>query len=150
MIGIVVDTIEAEHSKDYLLFKTLNDLSENYDCYLFANNIKSLPMNNKFAILQQIEALNHSGILIATSIFNAQIVLKSLTATEKYFYIWNPEWMFFNTFFTKQINSIFYNKELNLITRSDGHFSLIQKLFKEPIATVYNWDKENFIKALKI
>ncbi len=150
MIGIIADSIDAQYSKDYLLFKALNTISETHDCYLFTNRVISLPMNNKFAILQQVEAMHHSGILIATSIFNAQIVSKSLMASKKYFYIWNPEWMFFNVFYTKQLNNIFHNNEMDLITRSDSHFNLIKKLFKEPLGTVYNWDINQLIKVLNV
>lgn len=150
MIGIITESIDANFSHHYLLFETLNKLSESYDCYLFTNKVISLPTNNKFAILQQVEAMSHSGILIGTSIFNTQIVSKCLTATKKYFYIWHPEWMYFNNFYTKQLNNIFYNDEINLITRSNSHYKLIKNLFKQPIGTVYNWDTDELIKVLNI
>ena len=150
MIGIITETVDANFSYNYVLFNTLNKLSESYDCYLFTNKVVSLPVKNKFAILQQIEAMNHSGILIGTSIFNAQIVAKCLTASQKYFYVWYPEWIIFNNFYNKQLNNIFYNEELNLITRSDNHFNLINRLFKSPIGTVYNWDIDDLLKVLNI
>jgi len=89
-IGIIVDAI-ANTSSHYLLFEALNNLTARHSVFLFANNTHSLPMQNKFCILQQIHAMHHNGVLISTSLSTAQIAINCLTAKSKYYYIWYPE-----------------------------------------------------------
>ena len=146
MLGIVVSQIE-NNSYFYRLFNKLNSLSYNTDCYIFCDNIVSMPMKNKFAILQQLEALNHDGILIGTSIITSQIVINSLTATKKYYYLWYPEWTSLNNYNYQQLLSIYNNKELKLITRSQEHKSLVQKLFHVEPIIIDNWDIDGLLEA---
>ena len=134
--------------QDYILFRELNRLAEDQDCYLFANTVQALPMNHRFAIMQQVEALKHPGILIGTSMINAQVVANCLTAKEKYFYVWSPEWASLQEYSAQQLNKIFYNKEISLIARSNGHFKLLSKLFKEPAAVINNWNSKQIREEL--
>jgi hypothetical protein len=138
-IGIVIDTI-TNNEINRLMFNTLNDLSKRHPVYLFANYTHSLPIKNQFCILQQLHALNHNGILIGTSLLNSQIVINSLVAKEKYYYMWEPEWLKFNELRFSQLDKIINNPELNLITRTQEHFNLMQSLFKIPLGIVKNWN----------
>jgi len=141
MIGIIVDEVFGS-SQHYFMFKTLNELSATDDCYLFTNKVNSLPMNNKFAIMQQLEALHHPGILISTSLFSTQILANSLTASKKYFYIWQLDWMNMNGLLNKQLDRVLYNDEIELISRSNSHANVLSQICKKPCGVVYNWDKE--------
>lgn len=147
MIGIVVDNISSD-VKNYVMFRELNKLSETHNCFVFTNQIAGLPMNNKFAILQQVEALSHSGVLIATNLMNAQIVRNSLTASKKYFYVYDLDWTKISQFHSKQLTNIFYNDEMELISRSKSHSDILTKLFKKPKSVVYNWNNKELIEAI--
>ena len=141
MIGVVVDNV-INNPQNYVLFRELNKLAQDEDCYLFTNTVQALPMNHNFAILQQVEALKHSGILIGTSMLNAQIVANCLTASKKYFYVWSPEWMNLQKFGSQQLRKMFYNDDVDLLARSTCHWNLLAKMFKEPNGIVYNWNAE--------
>jgi len=147
MIGIIVDEI-VNSPQNYFLFKTFNELSKSHDCYLFTSGIKELPIENKFSIMQQLEALHHPGILISTTMLNAQIAANSLTATKKYYYIWNFEWTMLNQFAFHQLDKIFYNDDVELIANSSTHNHLLTQLFKSPIGIVYNWDRKSLEKVI--
>lgn len=140
MIGILVDNIKND-SKNYILFRELNELSKHIDCYIFTDKIDSLPIQNKFAILQQIHSLEHSGILIGTSIINAQVVAKSLMAKEKYYYIYDFDWIYIQNYYNSQLQLTLYNKDINLISRSNDHDKLIQKITnRKSKAIIHNWN----------
>lgn len=147
MIGVVVDNI-INNAQTYLMFRTLNKLSKTHDCYMFTNTVQSMPLPNHFAILQQIEALSHRGILISTSVINTQIVLNSLTATQKYFYIWHPEWSQLKELGVRQLRNVLYNDDIDIIARSASHAKLLNKLFKQPKHIVYNWDYESIKRVV--
>jgi len=147
MIGVVADNV-VNNPQNYILFRELNKLAQDEDCYLFTNSVQSLPMNHNFAILQQVEALKHSGVLIATSMLNAQIVANCLTARDKYYYVWCPEWVNLQQFGSQQLKKIFYNNDVKLIARSTSHWNLLAKMFQEPHSIIYNWDAEQVRAAL--
>lgn len=147
MIGIIVDNV-INSPQMYVLFRELNKLAKEQDCYLFANVVESLPMNHNFAILQQIEALHHKGVLIATSMLNAQVVANSLTPSSKYYYVWGPEWKNLNQFGSQQLKNIYYNGEMKLIARSESHFQLLSSLFQTPHGVVYNWNVDQLKRVV--
>jgi len=140
-----MDTVQND-IRSQIIFKTLNELSSQYSCCIFANQVNVLPEANKFAIFQQIEALAHADILIGTSIMNIQIVLNSLTPKVKYYYMWEPEWIAFNNFQANQLQNIFYNPELRIITNNATDQNLMTKLFDQPCKMIKNWNVQDMEK----
>ena len=147
MIGVLADKIIGT-PQYHFMFKALNELSKTQDVYLFVSEVKQLPRENKFAIMQQVEALHHPGVLIGTSMLNTQIVANCLTATRKFYYISHFEWMYLTKFGAHQLDNIFYNDEIELIAGSTSHANLLSKLFKPPAGIVYNWDKGSLEKVI--
>jgi len=147
MIGIIVDDIESTPFM-HTLFRELNKLSKNNDCYLFANQVKTLPAHNDFCILQQIEALQHRGILISTSLVNTQILANCLTCTSKYYYVYDLDWMAMKNFNSRQLTNIFLNKEINLLARSESHSRVLSKSFKPPVGIVHNWNHKQIAEYI--
>lgn len=147
MIGIVVDEINND-PKSYVMFRELNKISGRVPCFVFTNGIRGLPMKNEFTILQQIEALSHQGTLIGTSIMSSQIVAKSLTARKKLLYMWDLEWSKLENFHASQVQSLFLNKELDVIARSDKHKEVFSKLYKNTDKVIYNWRAEELLKVI--
>jgi len=147
MIGIIVEDIESTpfmHS----MFRELNKLSQDYECYVFANQVKSLPTHNKFCILQQIEALQHQGVLISTSLTTSQILANCLTCINKYYYVYDLEWRNLKAFNEKQLTKIFLNEEINLLTRSESHYKVLSKNFKAPAGIVRNWNHKQIAEYI--
>jgi hypothetical protein len=147
MIGIIVDDIESTPFM-HTLFRELNKLSETHDCYLFANQVKTLPAHNKFCILQQIEALQHQGKLISTSLINTQILANCLTCEKKYYYVYDLDWMKMQNFNSRQLTTIFLNKDINLLSRSESHYKVLSKNFKAPAGIVHNWNHKQIAEYI--
>ena len=147
MLGIVTEEINND-PKNYIMFRELNKLSGQIPCYVFANNVRSLPMKNEFTILQQIEAMSHQGTLIGTSIISSQVVSKSLTPKNKIIYLWDLEWSKLSNFNAKQVQSLFLNKEIDIVTRSEKHKEIFSKLFRPTEKVVYNWRAEDLLKVI--
>jgi len=138
-LGIIVDKVD-NGGLGKRLFEVLNKLHTQYDCYLFGNNIESLPAQNNFAILQQVHALSHKGALVATSLTSAQILKKCLTCTDKFYYMGGAEWMHLKNFRASQLQGIFWDDEIKVITRLERDFDLVSSLFRAPYCTINDWD----------
>ena len=147
MIGILVDNI-ANDTFNYCMFRELNRLSKKEQCFVFTNNIEGLPMQNNFAILQQVDALAHQGTLIATNLLNCQVLANSLTAEKKFMYLWSFDWMNFSALEASSLNNMLHNEEIDIITRSKSHEQVVKKMFKAPKGVVYNWRANEILKAI--
>lgn len=147
MIGVLVDEVKND-VKSYIIFRELNKISEKNNCYLFTNSVKHIPIKPRFSIMSSIEALHHDGILIANSIITSQIAINSITATDKYFYMWDMDWMNIKGLKCAQLKNIYYNKEISLIARSYYHYDFAKKLFAEPKGIVHNWNAEKMMRLI--
>ena len=142
MIGIVTDHI-SNNIKNYLMFRELNKLSKTQDCYLFTNSIESLPMKNEFCILQQVEAMSHTGTLISTSLLTTQIVQNALPAKKKVFYMWFPDWSDYDNVTTTQLTNILTDDKIEIITRGTQQSKLMKNMFNRDCDIICNWDSES-------
>ena len=147
-IGIIVEEISS-NSHDYIMINSLNEISKNYDCCIFTNIIKDMPIKNNFAILQMSNAFNHTGTLISTNIVTTQILCNCLMAKNKYYYINSLEWPNVNNLKNSSLHKIYYNNEIELIASSRSHFNLLSKLFKKPSHVISLWDHEKIGELLK-
>lgn len=148
MIGVIVDEV-ANNTNSYILFRELNKLSENYGCYLFCDEVKSLPIENKFAIMNQVEAMSHSGILFSTSILTTQVLVNNLTASKKFFYVHSLDWMHIKYFGFNQLKKVFCHDEIDLIAKSESHNDILSKLFKKPSHIIYDWDVQKITEVIE-
>ena len=147
MIGIITNDV-SNNPESYLMFKALNEISNDTDCFLFTNIVYALPCPHRFAIMQQVEAMSHRGTLVSTDIINSQILKNNLMAEKKYYYVWGPEWRNLNNFSPNQMTSVFYNDEIELVARSKSHKDMLSKLFKPPKHVMYNWDANQLRELL--
>lgn len=147
MIGVLVDEVDNS-AKNYVIFRELNKIAEKNNCYLFTNSVKQLPIKPRFSIMSSVEALHHNGILIANSIITSQIAINSVTASDKYFYMWELDWMNIKGLKCSQLKNIYYNKEINLIARSNYHYDFAKRLVSEPKGIVHNWNAEKMMRLI--
>jgi len=51
-------------------------------------------------------------------------------------------------FNSRQLETIFLNKEINLLARSESHSKVLHKNFKSPVGIVHNWDHKQIAKYI--
>lgn len=149
-IGVIVSSLE-ENVNSYNMVKCLNELSKTNRCCLFLieNTNSKLIADANFSILQAESLFSFKGHLIATSLFNVQCCLNSLCAFKKYLYLNKLEWMNLESFNNEQISNIFFNEEMNIISKSSSYGEILTKLFKPTIGTVYNWNPDELLKVIE-
>ena len=53
------------------------------------------------------------------------------------------------SFNNEQISNIFFNEEINIISKSSSYAEILTKLFKPTIGTVYNWNPDELLKVIE-
>lgn len=76
------------------------------------------------------ESWGFSGVLVATSLTSAAKLTTYPCSQDKYFYVWNPEWMMGNNRPHSYFKSIYSNPQLKLIARNE--------LYKKAIENCWN------------
>lgn len=137
--------------KSFYLIKTFNELSRdpNFSCSAFLCNIGVPVTKPLFSCCSVSFFSDYSGSAIATSLQEADTVLKSSNNSKKYLYLWDMEWL------TKPMNysevcKILLNERLNIIARSVSHASIIKNFCnKKPVGIVDDWNKDQLLSILE-
>lgn len=139
----------APSQLNFLVIKNGNDwLAENpRDDYLVLYQrlaAACMPMN--FASMQIIEGWGLDGVLVATSLSTAENIIKFPSATKKFFYVWDLEWIRqHNTY--RYFQDIYGNKELNLISRSKDHAKAIKHAWNRDSIIIEDFNLKEIVKA---
>lgn len=121
------------------------------DCILFYENYvrPCLPMN--FASMQVFEAYGYNGTLIATSLSTAHKALRCYASKNKFFYVWDLEWLRLQQFKQfRDMHNVYGNSNLKLIARSESHKTVIEDSWNTKVAGIVdNFDMRQMIEVIK-
>jgi|SRR6185312_2242787 len=99
-IGILVDNLG--HSElSYLLCKNINNFLERYsgiDVIVYCNQHFLSIIKPLFSVMQLNECFGHIGPLISTSIDTALFMERVCNQAQKFFYVWDLEFLRHNTY----------------------------------------------------
>ena len=147
-LAVMVDNLGLSQLNLFLIY-SLNQLTQKgVDCCIFHNQWKRQVMPTMFSTFQDNEVWDFDGTVIATNFGSVQKLIASPGPKKKYFYVWKFEWMVLNKFWYAQIQEIFNNDEIDLIARSQSHFTVLERLFKKPTAIIEDWNNEKLQKLL--
>ena len=121
-IGFVVPDL-APSQLSYYLIKNINEqcaISKD-DFVIFFEDVSTKIIDPHFAIMNAAELWTFDGILISTTISTALTCINSMSTAEKYFYVWDLEWLReMGKNFEYSIKA-FTSDEIRLIARSQDH-----------------------------
>lgn len=146
--GILIDTISFQ--KGYFLIKNLNKLcldTPKLDIIVFRTNYSILPTAPHFAIMQEKEAWDFDGKIIAADFISAKKLINCPGPIKKYFYIYDLEWLNMVDFNYTDMVNIYQNDRLDLIARSESHAKIISNNWKNPVQIMADW-QYNVLKEL--
>lgn len=150
--GILIDRMNLSQL-GVKLSVALNEIEVDYtdlDVILFNGTQETLPTIARFALMQQCEAWDLAAPVMATSLNTAQMLLKMPCPTRKYFYVYNLEWIYLqNTPPYSALQSVYQNDDIELIARSDSHYDVLKRCWKEPIATIEDFDYKQLAQILQ-
>lgn len=128
-IAFAVDDLTSDQFS-YTLIKSMNELAESgtFSPIIFSANIPKLCITPMFAVMNILESYNYSGILISTSFSSLNTIIGCVGPSDKYLYLWNPEWLRPDFVFEKQYN-ILHAHKIPIIVRSQYYKSIIENNF---------------------
>jgi len=148
-IAAIVDSLGPSQLSFYLI-KEFNKLIKdvNFSPVCYYNNI-STPMLNPFFGCMNISSFSSfSGIAVATTIELANMLLVTNNSADKYFYVWDLEWIRRPLDFD-DASQIMANDKLNLVARSEDHASLIENYCNRPVSGIMdNWKIDDLLNII--
>ena len=149
-ISAVLDDLGPSQRAFYFI-KSFNELARdpNFSCSAFVFNI-GVPVTKPLFSCSSIAFFSdYFGSAIASTLAEAEMLLKSNNNSKKYLYLWDLEWL------TRPMNysqacEILLDKRLKIIARSKSHAQIIENFCnKKPIGIVEDWNKEQLLKLLE-
>lgn len=146
--GIVGDLGPSQ--KSFYMIKEFNKAAMLKDYSLSAFYSRpSVPVTRPFFSCKNISFLaGYDGVAIATDLISADMLLKSNTASDKYLYLWDIDWI------TNPVNfsvacDILLDDRLKLIARSDSHATIINNFCNKQLDGILdNWDIDELMRIL--
>ena len=149
-IGIVCNNI-GPNQLAYYAIKSGNKFVEKgeHDLIIFFYELMPECLRPNFAIMNLSEAYNYNGVLIATDLNSASRISEYPGTTNKYFYVWDLEWLRIQQKQYEELATIYNNTKIPLIARSKRHYEILKNLWKEPVGIADNCDITQLYEIIK-
>lgn len=149
-IGFMVESLEPSELTTHI---TINSLEVNdLDVILFFERLGRAATFHLCSNMHVMEAYNFDGPLIATNLNTALKLINFPSPKPKLFFLNDLEWLRFPNKNYDTFETIYRNKELTLIARSEDHAKLMENCWNvkvEHIVHNYDFFGNGFLNFLK-
>lgn len=126
------------------LIKNLNNIE--LVCSLFYEEPPQLLLPANFLISYYYDGWHSNGIVLAVDEYAARTTLHLPRPKHILFYVYDLNW-FDNTF--KDNIEIYKNDRISLLARSQSHFNIIKKTWKEPLGIVEDFNHAELTRIFR-
>ena len=92
---------------------------------------------------------SYSGVVISTTLADAELTLRASNHTNKYLYIWDLSWIYNTINFSKAMK-VLRNDDLTIIARSESHAEVIENFCnKKPAAILEDWQPNKLLNIVR-
>lgn len=147
-IAAIVDDLMISQNSFYLI-KNFNELSRSMknQAYCFYNNLSSLCIDPLFSVMN-VSYLDHfnDGKIICTNLKNLKTIININNKSEKYFYVWDLEWLRGNYNYM-EIVTLMRNDSVSILARSESHAKIIENYCNKPVLSILDdWNYKQLEK----
>ena len=119
-VGILLNNLQPSQISYYAVGTINGLLRKGFDAIVFVKNL-CVPSTRPFcSIMNQCEAIDFDGLLIATDLDSAEFLLNINTECKKVFYVWDLEWLRGANNFLKNME-VYRSQKLKIVVRSEQH-----------------------------
>lgn len=140
-ISTLINDLSASQNAFYMI-KEFNKCIENTDISVgvFCNR-HSVPVTQPLFSCRLANFLvSYNGIVIATTLEEAETILKLPNKSKRYLYLWDLDWLENPVFFSAAMN-ILRNDKLEILARSESHAKVIEHFCNRKVkGIVDNWN----------
>ena len=137
-IGILVpDLVPSQLS--YFLIKNVNQKcseSVDHDFVVFFENLSGKIIEPNFGMMNTTEVWSFEGHLITTTISTTLTAVKSMSPSQKYFYVWDLEWNRANGKDFESSIGAYIDPEISLIARGHDHAKAIENYCNKKVCGI--------------
>lgn len=135
-IGILLNDLMLSQRSFYAV-KELSKCLDNVDDspVIFYLNMSSKVTDIHFAMMNVYNLTHFSGVCLATDLETADILRKSNNRMDRYFYIWDLEWLR-STFNYENVLEVMTDPKLKLIARSEDHKRVIENYTNKEVVGI--------------
>lgn len=140
-LAFIVPHIGPTHLSLQLLSNLNNYLEKEplgFDPIVGYENMTKPCIFPKFMTTNIAELWGYSGILISTTLGTTHKILKFPSASAKFFYVWDLEWINIQNKNYEPLAEIYQNDAVELIARSASHANILQKCWGRPVKHIVN------------
>ena len=135
-LGIVIGMFGPNQESQELL-ESINDENQKYrDTAIFYEEKHGMPSATNCSLSYISSAWGYSGDMVATNYSSAAKILKMPILGQRYYFIYNFEWLNHGVFSYEPLLSIIADPMLELICRTEQHAKLIQNNFNRKVNLV--------------
>ena len=148
--GIIINGLDNSQ-QSCMLSTNINQLLQKYYEYspiVFCQNVGKCAVPLMCCHLYAQQAWGFKGTLISTDIKTTIILDKCLTTRKKLFYVFDLEWITQTNTPYSVFKSIYDNDDIDLLARSQTHFDILSKTWKQPIGIIHGYNYEELIRFI--
>lgn len=136
-LGIVVDDLAASQQAFYLInYVNQSVMVDNNDITVFFRTPRIPCVTVGFGMMQIHEAYGFDGPLVSTNLNTANRVARFPGTREKYFYVWDLEWLRMKDKTFQSLASVYRNPVHKLIARSKEHRKIIENCWNTSVVGI--------------
>jgi len=146
-ISALINDLSASQNSFYMI-KEFNKCIENTDLSVsvFCNRHCVPVVQPLFSCRLANFLVSYNGIVIATTLEEAEIILKLPNKSSRYLYLWDLDWLENPVFFSSAMNILRDNK-LEILARSISHSNVIENFCNRKVkGIVDNWNINQLLK----
>jgi hypothetical protein len=136
-VGILMSDFSCSQLSFYVI-RNVNEAcntSPKNDYIGFFENLSGNVIEPSFCLMNMSEVWGFEGFLVATSASTALTLIKAVTPSKKYFYVWDLEWIR-NPHNYHTLLAIYRHPSINLIARSETHAKAIENFCNKRVVGV--------------
>lgn len=151
-LGFLVPSLGPSQLSFRVIYQSNKAIRSNkgHDIITFYEVLSQPCFSLGFATMNVIDAWNYHGPLIATTISSAEKIVRFPRPKQRYFYIWDLEWVHIKSRNFLPFCDIYQNPQLSLICRSESHKKIVEQCWNVKVrAVVEDFDIEGFSKIIE-
>jgi hypothetical protein len=116
---------------------------------IFCDILPTQTITAKIPIFSLVDAFGFDGITIANNLSSAHSSLLLPNVKQRYFYMWDLEWLLPDYLDFHMAHSIYTNPKMKLISRHQNHYDIFKKCWKVPDFIIEEFNYDDIYKLLQ-
>ena len=141
----------SRSQKSFYLIKTFNKFIDDVSISpsVFQSRSCNPVIQPLFSCRQTSSLSSYNGVIISTSLEDAELTLRTSNNTDKFLYVWDLSWLYNPIRFSQAMQTL-RNDNLKIIARSDSHASVIKNFCNKPVVDILSdWQSDKLLNIVR-